>query len=60
MLIKALIRFRYELAIEAFFTAARFIASNQNHCAALWIERESEAPCTVRGIKAKFLHIGVL
>ena len=60
MFTKALIRFRYELAIEALFTAARLISSNQNHCAALWIERESESPCTVRGIKAKLLHIGVL
>lgn len=60
MPIEALIGLRYELAIEALFTTARLISSNQNYGAAFWVERESEPPYTVRRIQAKLLHIRVL
>jgi len=59
MRIEPLIRNFNEPSIKSFLAAARFIAADQQNGPSTWIESKSDAPHTISGIKAQFLHIGV-
>ena len=60
MCIESLICRPDQLTIETALTTSGFVAGYQENCLPIWIERECNAPYSICGREAQFLHIGVL
>jgi len=59
VLIKSFVGLGYELAIKSLLAAARLVSRDQKDRVAFRVEREGDAPDTVRRVKAQLLHICV-
>ncbi len=57
--IKAVVRFPYEFAVEAFFASARLVSCYQQNRSAFGVEREGYSSFTIRRTEAQLLHICV-
>lgn len=57
--IEAVVGFADQFPIEALFTSARLVASDQQNCAPPRVERERHAPFAARRTEPQVLHVGV-
>ena len=55
--VKPIVRFSDELSIKPLLAAAGFVARNKEDGLALRVERESDAPLTIRRTEAELFHI---
>jgi hypothetical protein len=59
MLIESFVGLCYEAAVKSLLAAARLVSSHQKDGVPFRVEREGDAPDTVRRVKAQLFHIRV-